>query len=366
MLSKRSRFFARCAPMVPHAVLVVAGLLASGCSAGLDAEEADGPPDFRGNPSGTGGSSQGAAPIAPANVPTSPAATGVVPAANGTEQNPANGAPLSPNTNVNAGNANAAAGAGGVGNVSAAGGAPGSATGNAGSPPVPPSAAGGAPPVTPVTPAAPDIPCPAGAFFCSGFEGADFPAGTRNIIGGSTFADAFALDTAEVHSGQQSFFLPKTSQAFSYRVMAIPVPVQAFYARIFVRFDSLFGDVDHDGLFAISSGDLQVDNNNETRIEFAEQEGTIVLNRSTDVIGFPLVRPTTLPPNVWHCIETRFDGAAGDIEVSANGQSIIREVGLDKYRFTVQTFRIGTLQFHAPRAVWFDDVVLSPNPIGCN
>jgi hypothetical protein len=143
------------------------------------------------------------------------------------------------------------------------------------------------------------------------------------------------------------------------------VTAQAFWARIFVRFDTLFGDNDHDSLFAISDGDLSVDNNRETRIEFSEQEGTIVLNRSTDVIGFPIVRPTTLSANTWHCVETRFDGGSGDVEVFADGQPIISDLAKAKYQIAVKTFRIGTLQFHAPRNVWFDDVVIAPNRVNC-
>jgi hypothetical protein len=362
----------------------VSGLLAlSGCSAGPE-EEADGPPDFTGSiPMGSGG--QTPSPAAPANPSPAPGAN--APTASAGEQNPASGAPIAPGTNSGnpnngSGNPNtsgANSGAGGAsmvggannGNVGAAGSVSMGSGGSTGEPPVTPPQGEEQPPVTP-PPVVPlptpviDTDCPDGAFFCSGFEQATFPAGTVNIIGGSQFADAFRLDRTQFNSGQQAFFLPLTSQAFSYRVMAIPVPVQAFWARIFVRTDTLFGDVDHDGIFAISSGDQTVDNNNETRIEFAEQEGTIVLNRSTDRITFPTVRPKMLAANTWHCVETRFDGAAGDVEVFADGQAIISALGDPQFQFVVRTFRIGTLQFHAPRNVWFDDVVLDTQRIGCN
>lgn len=65
-------------------------------------------------------------------------------------------------------------------------------------------------------------------------------------------------------------------------------------------------------------------------------------------------------------METRFDGAAGDVEVFANGQAIVRDVGQAKYRFMVQTFRIGYIRFNTAREVRFDDVVLSPNRVGCD
>lgn len=277
-------------------------------------------------------------------------------------------------TNNNSGNTQGSAGTQGsggtTGNTQGSGGTSGMMTGTAGSATMPMGAAGtgaaGTSGTTPPPPATPDIPCPAGAIFCSGFEGTTFPAGTMNIIGGSQFADAFKLDTTQVHSGKQSFFLPLTSQAFSYRVMAIPVTAQQFWARMFVRFDTLFGDNGHDALFAISTGDLTVDNNNETRIEFAEQEGSIVFNRSTDVVTFPSARPQTLPANTWHCLEARFDGDKGDLEVFANGQPVISSLGNSTFRLSVKTFRIGTLQFHEPRNVWFDDVIIDSDRVGCN
>lgn len=336
--------------------------------------------------------------LAPAPGPvaaTDPSGAPAPAASNASEQNGASNAPLSPSSPSNTGNAgtpnpppsanppsDGAAGASMVppfdpGNQGAGGAGMGPSDGSddPGTPPGEPPPVEPEPPVQPppvqpppVTVAEPviDTDCPNGAFFCSGFEQAAFPVNTVNIMGGTPIADAFQLDTSQANSGQQSLFIPLTNQAFSYRVTAIDVPVQAFWARVFLRSDTLIGDNGHDALFAISSGDNTVDNNNETRVEFSEQEGTIVLNRSTDQITFPLARPTTLAANTWHCVETRFDGDAGDIEVFANGEAIIRSLGNAQFRFQVRTFRIGILQFHDPRNAWFDDVVLSTERVGCN
>jgi hypothetical protein len=366
--------------MSPRTALVtLAGALAiGGCSAGPE-DEADGLPDFSGSIPGMTGNQT----ANPANPGPSPASNGSPSGTQNTqntsapsagEQNPASGAPIAPSTNANGsggsanvGSANTGAGGSSMvpnppsdGSMGAAGSSMG-VGGSAGTVPVtPPPGAEQPPPVTPVI----DTECPDGAFFCSGFEQATLPE--KTVFGGGQFPDAFLLDTTQFHSGRQSFFLPLTNQAFSYRVMAIPVPVQAFWARVFVRFDTLFGDGGHDALFAVSDSDSSVDNNNETRIEFAEQEGTIVLNRSTDQITFPIVRPTTLTANTWHCVEARYDGGAGDLEIFADGQAIISRLGNPQFQFRVQTFRIGTLQFHEPRNVWFDDVVLDTERVGCN
>jgi hypothetical protein len=408
MRNRLSRVSARRTPARLHGAAALASWIALGaCSAPpgavpVDDDNAD-IPEYLG-PAANGAPQPGSGATPPGSTTPGSNASGAAgssgtnvapPATNGSEQNGASGAPLTPSpSSGNTGNSGSPGAAGSsmvpppAGNQGAGGASMGGdGTGDDGigddgddgnpdptTPPIEPPPVT-PPPVTPppvtpppVTPPEPviDTDCPDNAFFCSGFEQSAFPVGTTNIMGGTPIADGFQLDASESNSGEQSLFLPLTNQAFSYRVTAIDVPVQAFWARVFVRTDTLIGDNGHDGLFAISSGDRSVDNNNETRIEFSEQEGTIVLNRSTDQITFPIVRPTTLPANTWHCVETRFDGNAGDVEVFANGQAIIQSRGNAQFRFQVRTFRIGTLQFHEPRNVWFDDVVLSTDRVGCN
>jgi hypothetical protein len=396
-VNRSFRVWASRTPAWLHGAAALSSLIAiAGCSAppgaladddGVDVPEYLGPqPNGTGttqppgsttpNATGAGGTGGNTSPVTPAN--------------NANEQTGSSNTPLTPSGNAGSANNGSADNSGNTGNPNqGAGGSsmvppPPANQGAGGSsmvgnddgntnngntdpntPPVEPPPTNN-PPVTPPPDPVIDTDCPDAAFFCSGFEQTTFPAGTTNIIGGTPITDAFQLDASDSNSGGQSLLLPLTNQAFSYRVMAIDVPVQAFWARVFVKTDTLIGDNGHDGLFAISSGDRTVDNNNETRVEFSEQEGTIVLNRSTDQITFPIVRPTTLPANTWHCIETRFDGNAGDIEVFANGQAIIRSLANAQFRFQVKTFRIGTLQFHEPRTNRFDDVVLSTDRVGCN
>jgi hypothetical protein len=69
--------------------------------------------------------------------------------------------------------------------------------------------------------------------------------------------------------------------------------------------------------------------------------------------------------NVFHCVEARMDGDAGDFEVFVDGTQIINATGKDNFKFKYKTFRIGNLTFHEPRNVWFDDVILSTQRVGC-
>jgi hypothetical protein len=214
--------------------------------------------------------------------------------------------------------------------------------------------------------AGPDIACPADAFFCSGFE-SGFPAGTANIVGGGQVPDAFALDTSQSNSGAQALLLPpQPNSRFIYRVLAVPVPTQQFWARMFIRTDVAFGSSNsHESLFAPSTGDLTQDNNNEgTRIELSEQFGYMLLNVS-DTTPEPAVR-RQLAANEWHCVEARYDGDAGEVEIFANGEQFINDSAA-LFQRDFQTFRLGYMQFNGTvRSVWYDDVILSPNRVGCN
>jgi len=234
--------------------------------------------------------------------------------------------------------------------------------------PVPPPVV--PPPVVPppvVPPPAPvfETACPAGAFFCTGFENG-FPAGTANVLGGSEIPNPFALDTTEKNGGAQSYFLPAgPNQSFLYRVLSIPVATQQFWVRMFFRTDVAFGSSTvHESLFGPSTGALTQNNNNETRIELSEQFGYMLINVK-DATSEPLVR-RQLTANAWHCIEARYDGDAGEVEIFADEVQFINEQS-PRFQLDFQTFRLGYMKFNGTtRAVRFDDVVLAPDRIGCD
>jgi len=405
MRSSSSRAFAHRMPTWLQASVTLTSVLAvASCSAPpgalpLDDDGVD-VPEFQGM-LGSPGASTPQQPGAVAPAPNT-GATGSTntngnppPAApSNNEQNGANGAPLTPgntgsNTGANNNGANSGANNNGANNGAAGSsmvpppsgnqGAGGSSMGGGENPSEPPPSDQEPPPVTqppvtqpPVTqppaPSGPDIPCPADAFFCSGFENG-FPDGTNNVLGGTPFANAFVLDTAEKHSGAQSFLVPPTTERFSYRVLAIPVTTQQFWARTFFRTDVAFGSSnDHESIIAVSTATETQDNNAEgspgKRVELSEQFRYMLLNIS-DTTPEPLVR-TQLSANEWHCIEARYDGAAGQVEIFADGEQFIDQEGA-LVQLNIQTFRLGYMQFNGgPRSVWYDDVILSPNRVGCN
>jgi hypothetical protein len=236
--------------------------------------------------------------------------------------------------------------AGGTSGGVNAGGASGSGAGSAG-------ASGGS---------VPDIPCPAGATFCSGFEGTALPAGVKFHAVGPTEPNPYSLDASQAKTGRQSLAIPIHSGGFYYRALAVPVPGQNFWVRLYVRVSREFGDEGHDSLFGASTGNLDADVNGEALVEFSEQFNEVLLN--TDDQLFNPEGASKLTADTWHCVEAHYDSASGDVQIFSDGTEVIHATGYAKQTF--QTFRLGYLQYHDTRAVWYDDVVVAPSRVGCN
>lgn len=391
-----------------------ASLVALCVGAGLAACAAEGPdglPEFNGNvPSGNGNAPSGSgAATLPAQPPAANGSTGgsVAPASSqpqtggtapqqgaGTAPpntaNPApstspegapSGAPLTDTEGNNAGGASAP-GAGGAASMPTGGDAPVDGTPAPAQPPVAPPAnppaaqppAANPPAVTPpppatepsAGPAAPDIPCPANATFCSGFESAAF----LEDVGFQANPPAQPqFDTAVRRSGAQSMVFMPSSGGFNVREVVVPIPGQAFWARLFIQTSDTFGDNNHDSLFVASTAAPNEDNNAEHGPELSEQGNQILLNADDNLFaaagpGFPQGTGPQLAADTWHCIEAFFDGGSGDVEVFVDGDPVIDAPGYQ--RLTYRTFRFGYIQFNTQRTVWFDDVVVAPDRVGCN
>jgi hypothetical protein len=166
-------------------------------------------------------------------------------------------------------------------------------------------------------------------------------------------------------SGNQSLLVPATgSGGFFYRVLAVPVPSQDFWARLYVRLDNNFGNNSHDSIFGASDGGLQADVNGEALVELSEQFNQVLLNIDDRLIFENMNSGPTLAGNTWHCMEAHYNGGNGDIEIFVGGEAIISAPGA--HTATYQTFRIGYMRYNDDRNVWFDDVVVASSRVGCN
>lgn len=386
MLSHRSPLFVRRAVVWHGSALCAcfAAVVLGGCSAPLDGEDedSDGPPEFSGQVPGVG------APGAPAgNTTPAPADMGSTPSAGtpsaGNEQNSASGAPIAPsnpantgsNSGTNPGTSNSGAGgAGMVGGDSSNAGAGGSAMGSAGTtgmPTTPPPVT--TPPVTPPPATGSDTTCPANASFCSGFEGAGFPAGSQfepSYLAADALGAQVQLDATVAHGGRQSLHMPVGANY--YRMLSVAVPGNDFWIRLYTRSDVGFGaqGSTHATLFMGSIVAPGGDYNADRAVEIAEQFGQVLLNVKDSLFGTSGTNPngqpgTRLPDDTWTCMEAHFDGNTGDIGVFVDGSEIIDAAGWQA-PMTFRSFRFGYLRFDSPaRDVWMDDVVVAPARVGC-
>jgi hypothetical protein len=258
-----------------------------------------------------------------------------------------------------------AGGATGAGGTSGAAGASMTGAGGAGT-----TGAGGAAGSTTVGA------CPPDATFCSSFEDAGLPAGSmfQPAYQASMWMMFMTLDKTMYNSGKQSLEITKpTSEGYYYETLSVPTPSPVFWVRVYMQSDVDFGQLGHNSFFSAVAGNG--DPNND-QMEVSEQDCQVLLNHK-DTLSFsgdstsgscgmcPCPHGgTVLPANMWHCVETFFDGTNGVVKVYANGQMIIDEEHAPKIAYGSLNF--GYEQYHGPeRTMWFDDVVVAPGRIGC-
>ncbi len=301
----------------------------------------------------TGGAAPSTGGVAPSNGGTTggSAPTGGAPVASGGVAGSTGGA--APGASGAGGTSGGSDGSGGGGAPTTAGKSSGGAGGG--------GASGGASAGGPSGGGSGDIACPAGASFCSGFEGTALPAGAKFHAVGPTGAMSYTFDTTNPKFGKQSLSIPEHSGGFYYRALAVPVPGNDFWVRLYVRVSRAFGDNGHDSLFGASNGNIDADVNSEALVEFSEQFDEVLLN--TDDQLFNPEGMSTLTANDWHCIEAHYEGGSGNVQIFADGKEIINAPGYAKATF--QSFRIGYMQYHDTRGVWYDDVIVAPARVNC-
>lgn len=258
----------------------------------------------------------------------------------------------------------AGAGSGGAGTGGAASAGAGGAPGGSGSA----GAAGGSA----------LAPCPADAYFCSGFEDAALPTGATYLSATPDNNDptkGLLFDKTVFHGGGQSVEILK-SMSYSQREIVVPA-AETFWFRVFLRTDVAIGGADgaNHNLFleaAWVGGDKG--------IEIVEEDCELGMNindtrygsnGTTNQPGCPTAATagglgTQLDANVWQCLEGHFDGTVGDFQLYANKQMVVSQQGIAGAKQTFSTLRFGYREYHPhDRLVWYDDVVTAPARIGC-
>jgi hypothetical protein len=182
------------------------------------------------------------------------------------------------------------------------------------------------------------------------------------------FSDVMALDTTQKNSGTQSLKVLSGTSPSAFRMLSVPIPGQAFWVRLYVRSDSVFGNMSavHNAFFEA----MNAANANSSAVQFAEQWCQVLMNASDQLYPMNLSSCSTTGPtlsaNQWHCVEAYFDGAGGNVQIYGDGAKLIDAANWTPAKMTYGAFGFGFAQYSGPaRTMWFDDVGVGPTRIGC-
>ncbi|HWO08651.1 MAG TPA: hypothetical protein VNN80_04205 [Polyangiaceae bacterium] len=374
----RSGFIAR-----PTALAAVAALLlAAGCSAPPGPSSGDDDvPEFGGAfqppAPGTGGAPGGAATpsaTAPVNNPVTPPPAGAAPS----EQTGGSGIGLAPaasgsqsgGQNQGAGGAAMVPpGAGGAGNAPTE---PANTAGAGGSPPAeqPPAEQ---PPNTPPPAEQPPVQLPNGLYFEDDFEGGRDPQWTESQIGNG---GTFTLDTTVGANGSSSSIRIDSNNAFHTMLQfALPQAVRdadELFGRVFLR---LAATPSAAHFIWVEVGNTTNDQH-EMRLghNVGQLQSNHFLNGEQDIRD----QSRALVADTWYCLEFFMGNNPDELQVFLDDQ----ETALSTTNYTagpgaqgngnpvadfippLEAFRIGWELQNG--TVWFDDVALGSQRIGCN
>jgi hypothetical protein len=399
-LSRRTRCYS---PIQAARTSVAVALLALSCSAPVD-EEADGPPEFIGNPglaptqtsnpaspqngNSPGSNAPGAAPSVPgASNANSPPSSGAA----GSSSEPTGAAPVG----LDPGQSAPSQGAAGSSMTAPSPGAGGSSfepddpdDDPASSDPAPAGDPPGdtPPPVDPPQQPTPTLPPPAqptpqpppnagcaGQFICDGFEnaapGASPNSGVWRVIANYTptpQSPNVQVSAANAHSGAQAL---RVVGASARNGIVASLPTQTYFMRAWIQADAV-------PLGPVFIG-LGSDQNSETRLRISASSYAAINTVGPGDAIHPGAATSgncadcvTLAPNRWFCAELFIDNAGRNATLWIDGveaASIANGDGGWPVQPASPQMFLGSMGLQGGQtAVWIDDVAAGPQRIGCN
>jgi hypothetical protein len=227
--------------------------------------------------------------------------------------------------------------------------------------------------------------------FCDDFESSKVDGGPSStlwtLVNGNGGSNATAtIDSMGAHGSSKSVKINGTSRIWLRNSSVIGTLGDVVHVRFYVQFMSAL-PMGHVAFF--STDPTKMDQyTDQPQLRFGGQDMVLHWNTSTDAANIPTVgpgdslsfRPAT---GKWYCMELTINKANGHLNVSIDGadQSGLTEDGVATMNIddawvassasqavysTLAEFNIGWVSFGGgPNTLWFDDVALSPNPIGC-
>lgn len=228
--------------------------------------------------------------------------------------------------------------------------------------------------------------------FCDDFESdtvGGAPSSTLwTVINGNNGANSAAsIDSMGAHGSGKSVKITTSNRFWLRNSSVIGTLGSVVHARFYVQFGTTL-PTGHSGIFSTDPSKLDM-YTDQPQLRFGVQDSVFHWNTNTDAANIPDVSPQgdalSVKPatGTWYCVELTMNSTNGHLGVSINGNDV---PGLDEDGVATANvdsswvastasiavynafaeFNIGWVPFNGgSETLWFDDVALSSNPIGC-
>jgi hypothetical protein len=209
---------------------------------------------------------------------------------------------------------------------------------------------------------------------------AKWKVGAPNGMGTGTLA----IDGTQAHSGTKSVKVIGKSgysnHIFFYNESAVAAIGKVVYGRMFVRFSQSLADGHATFMTMRDTGDMK-------DLRMGGQMKILMYNRELNDATLPALSPMGIAkslspmPNTWMCIEFKIDGGSGEIQTWVDEKEIAGlhadatpTQDIDQqwsssgaYKPSLTDWKLGWESYAGgDMTIWFDDVALAAQKIGCN
>jgi len=213
---------------------------------------------------------------------------------------------------------------------------------------------------------------------CDDFENATadaMPAAPWSVAVNGTTGTVLVDGSTPAHSGTKSVRVSSLGNYQTFLALkgapVFPAPKPALYVRTFIRLDAPM-TAGHNTYFKAGAAGA-ISSNNETRVGVMVE--MLMINQPDGDRGFLSnnnywsdQKPgVVFPAKTWVCVEAFFDPPNSTVDVWVNGTAVPDLKRSDWKQDPVGTLQFGFEKYAGPDAViWYDDIVISSERIGCD
>jgi hypothetical protein len=218
--------------------------------------------------------------------------------------------------------------------------------------------------------------CPSGAIFCADFESGSIP--TQAVYypdyQRSMSSMYMAVDSTVAHGGTHS--LKVTPGGNFSQMLGVMTGTATFWTRVYLRSEVDTVTVSGHDTFVLAT-DGNGDPNAGQHIRIGEHSCQLEINRKTDdkeilsdaVNGNSMYMCSGgIAPmkNTWYCLEVFYDGPNSTVRVFVDGTESTALHVTDWGPYTYDMFKFGFENYGGTaRNIWYDDVAIATQRIGC-